>query len=381
MQECCVMNEHMINLTQLQPHGQTYTEIRDGVLYLSSAKENPFNVCKGIRKYYVEAPDRYRLPLRIEISVKVDSPALFMMLGGGSVDFGNRRGHIDDICGPHSGKNVFFNSRIPINEFVDITIIYDLKEMQIIVNGEERYYSSSEKYMRTKAFAAMNKEGFPLKISCDNRVDVQIRQVCVTEYDDTAGIVHLADIAEEKHIPTTMPPTGKPTFESCIAELSAPLHAAFEDIDVWLRSLHPVKFKRQIDKNGEKITYVASEQGLSYQVYISGGVMTHTIWWYILTQGKPETWGRKADNMENTLSYIAKSDSDFAHKLFNSFYKCVGGYGSGCGGKTIYTFDSRKVVACHGKMHFNMNLSEFEDVKRFITAVNEISVMGEKNND
>jgi hypothetical protein len=108
--------------------------------------------------------------------------------------------------------------------------------------------------------------------------------------------------------------------------------------------------------------------------------MTHTIWWYILTQGKPETWGRKADNMENTLSYIAKSDSDFAHKLFNSFYKCVGGYGSGCRGKTIYTFDSRKVVACHGKLHFNMNLSEFDDVKRFIAAVYEISEMGEKNN-
>ncbi len=367
------MIEHDIDMILLKPQGQTYAGIRDGVLCLSSAKENPFSVCKGIRKYYVEAPGRYRLPLRIDISVKVDSPALFIMLGDGSLDFGNRRGRVDDICGPHSGKSVFFNSRVPIDEFTDISLIYDLKEMQIIVNGEERYYSANEKYMRAKAFAAMNEEGFPLKISCDNRMDTHIRQMRVTEYDDSAGIIHLADIAEETQIPTTMPPTGKPTFESCIAELSAPLCGAVTEIDIWLRTLHPLKFKRQIDKNGEKITYVASEQGMSYQVHISGGVMNHIIWWYILTQGKPETWGRKADNMENTLNHIAKNDSHFANKLFNSLYKCIGGYGPGCRGKTIYTFDGRKVVACHGKLHFNMNLSEFDDVKRFIAAVNEIS--------
>ena len=129
------MTEHKIDLTQLQPHGQTFVETKDDVLRFSSAKENPFNVCKDTRHYYVKAPDRYRLPLRLDMNVKIDAPALFVMLGEGSVGFGNRRGRVDDICGPHSGKNVFFNSRIPINEFIDITLIYDLKEMQILVNG------------------------------------------------------------------------------------------------------------------------------------------------------------------------------------------------------------------------------------------------------
>ncbi len=76
----------------------------------------------------------------------------------------------------------------------------------------------------------MNKNGFSLKISCGNRVDVQIRQARITEYDGSAGIVHLADIAEEKHVPPSMPPTGKPNPESCIAELPAPLRIAVSDI-------------------------------------------------------------------------------------------------------------------------------------------------------
>jgi hypothetical protein len=368
------MTEHKIDLTQLKAHGKTYTEMRDGVISLSSAKINPLNVCKDVqRQYYVEMPARYRLPLRVDITVKLNAPSLFIMLGDGSVDLGYRRGRIEDILGTYNGKNIHFNSRVPINEFSDITLIYDLKEMQIIVNGEERYYSTNNRYMKAKTFGAMNAEGFPLKISCENGVDVQISQLSITEYDDSAGIVHLADISEETHIPATMPPTGKPTFESCIAELSTPLCAAITDMDGWLRSLRPLKFKRQIDKNGEKITYVAPEQGLSYQVYISGNVMFHTVWWYILTQGKPETWGRKADNMENTLNYLSESDAAFASNIFNRLYRCCGGYGSYCGGKTVYAFDGKKVASCHGKLYFNMNLSEFNDVKRFIAAVKDIS--------
>ncbi len=143
------MTEHNIDMTALKPHGQTHTEIRSGILHLSSVRENPFSVCNGIRKYYAEFPDRYNLPLRIDISVKIDSPALLIMLGGGSIEFGNKRGRIEDISGQHRGKKISFSSCIPTNEFTDITLIYDIKEMQILVNGEERYYGTKEKYMRT----------------------------------------------------------------------------------------------------------------------------------------------------------------------------------------------------------------------------------------
>jgi hypothetical protein len=366
------MNEHKINLTKLQPYGQTVSEIKDDIFYLSSAKEQPFNVCGDMRHYYAEVPGCYHLPLKIDITARIDAPALYVVFGAGSITFGNRAGRIDDICGPHSGKKIFFSSYLSMNEFFRITIIYDFKEMQILVNGEERYYSTNEKYMKTKVFAAMNNDGFPLKISCDNRVAVQIQRITVTEYDKSAEIIH--DVSAKAEPIKFFTLIDKPTFESCIAELPDALRSAVVDIDAWIRTLRPMKFKRQIDKNGEKITYVASEQGFSYQVYISGGVLRHTAWWYILTQGNPETWHRKADNMENTLNYLSETDPDFACKMFNNLYKCAGSYGSGCLGKTPYTYGNHKIISCHGKLNFTMNLSEFDDVKHFINAVNDITI-------
>ncbi|HBL84357.1 MAG: hypothetical protein A2Y17_04980 [Clostridiales bacterium GWF2_38_85] len=369
------MTEHNIDLNLLKFRGHTLSEMRDGALSMTVTRANPLNHCKpGIRcVHYTEVPGRYRLPLRIDITAKIDVPSFYIMLGEGHANFGihfdNRR--LDDICEPQNKIN-HFNSRIPMNEFADITLIYDLKEMQIIIDGEERYYSKREKYMKSPVFKGMNEEGFPLRISCVKRTNLEIRSIRITEYDDTAGINHIHDPKDDKFVP----PTEKPTFESCLSGLPDDLRTAIIDIDGWLRTLRPMKFKRQISKYGDKITYTASEQGFSYAIHISGNVLYHTLQWYILTQGKPETWGRKADRMEDTLNYLAQTEPAFARRMWGNLYECVGGYGPGCMAKTPYTFASEKITACHGKMYFNMNLSEFEDVKHFIGAVNEITSMG-----
>ncbi|MDR2571570.1 MAG: hypothetical protein LBD23_14935 [Oscillospiraceae bacterium] len=364
------MTVHNIDLSSIKTHGQTLTDVKDGTLLFSSEKENPLNACKDILHYYIEAPALYRLPLQVDMTVSIDTPAIYVLLGAGSIAFGNRTGRIEDICGPHSGKKINFHSSIPMNKFVNITIILDLKEMQILVSGEERYYSTSEKYMRAKVFNASNDEGFSLKIACDNRVNVIVKNITVTEYDETVGVVQHTASNDKPFKFYTL--TGKPTFENCIAELPDTLRFAVVDIDTWIRTLHPIKFKRQLDKNGEKITYIASEQGFSYQFYFSGSVLQHRMGWYILTQGKPETWHRKANNMEKALNYLAQTDSAFAQRMFDNLYTCTGGYGSGCLAKTPYVFNGKKIVSCHGKLNFNMNLSEFNDAKRFINAVNEI---------
>lgn len=374
------MTEHNIDLSLLKTCGKTHMEIREGVLRLTVNHANPLNHCKpGIKCiHYAEIPGRYRLPLRIDVTAKIDVPSLYIMLGEGHAHFGvhfdNRR--LEDICEPQKKINLF-NSHIPMNEFVTITLMYDLKEMQILINGDERYYAKKEKYMKSSLFKGMNDEGFPLKISCDKRTSLEIQTIRVIEYDDTAGIVHTIDPPEDKFVP----PTGKPTLESCLSRLPEGLRSVVADMDGWLRSLRPMKFKRLIDKNGEKITYVASEQGFSYALHISGHVMYHTLQWYILTQGKPDTWGRKADRMEDTLNHLAKTDAIFARRMFHNLHECVGGFGSGCLAKTLYSFAGEKIIACHGKMFFNMNLSEFDDVKRFIWAVNEITSMGLRTND
>ncbi|OPJ63785.1 hypothetical protein [Clostridium oryzae] len=96
--------------------------------------------------------------MRIDLTVKIDSPAFYLFLGNGHINFGtpwsdNRR--IDDIIEPNH-KNRFFHNHIPMNEFVDISVIYDFKAMQIFISGEERFYSKKEKYMKSKLLKELN---------------------------------------------------------------------------------------------------------------------------------------------------------------------------------------------------------------------------------
>ncbi|MCL1807049.1 MAG: hypothetical protein FWG31_05035 [Oscillospiraceae bacterium] len=369
------MKKHTIDLSSLSPRGQTLSEMRGGNLWMTVASASAFNRCKPGLKcvHYMELPGRYRLPLRMDITAKIDSPSLHVLVGSGHADFGchwseNRR--LDDICEPHL-KPLMFNGTIPMNEYSDITLIYDLKEMQLLVNGEERFYSKREKYIKSPLFAPMNGEGFPIRISCEKRTELDIKSIHITEYDDSPGIARPpAAGAETPYFKGGNAANGKPTFESCIANLPQELKEKITALDEWLRALKPVKFKRQIEKNGNKITYVASDYGFSYAIHPSYDVLYHTLQWYILTQGKPETWGRrKADRMEETLNRLAETDPAFARRMFDNLYECVGGV-SGCLVMTPYTFGGVKKVACHGKMRFKMAASEFDDVQRFIEAFN-----------
>lgn len=369
---------HDIDLGLLEPHGHIKTSMQNSVFGMTVTSANTIGHCKPWIKcaHYAEAPGRYRLPLKIDISANIDVPSLYVMLGDGHASFGvhsdNRR--VDDICEPQHKINNF-DSRLNLNEFNDISLIYDLNEMQILINGTERYYSKREKYMKSKLFNEMNTAGFTLRISSEKRTCFKIRSIRITEFGGGAGIIHTPEPTEDKPVP----PAEKPNFDSCLSGLPDELRGAVADIDIWLRAMRPMNFKRQIGKYGDKITYVASEHGFSYALHIAGDKLYHTLQWYILTQGKPENWGRKADRMEYTLNYLSQSDPEFARRMWENLRECVGGYGPGCLARTTYTFAGERMDFCHGRMHFNMNLSEFSDVKRFIGSVNEIAGGGIKS--
>jgi hypothetical protein len=142
------------------------------------------------------------------------------------------------------------------------------------------------------------------------------------------------------------------------------------ETDGFLKSLRPMKFKRVIDKGGGKITYVASDFGVSYSVKMSGEQFLHNFWWYIIHKGKPETWHRKADHMEEALVEIAKNDMSLSERIFNAFKDCDHCYGAGCLAKTIYTFDDKKRLTCHGRVNLGMCQEDFHDVREFFRCVN-----------
>jgi hypothetical protein len=226
--------------------------------------------------------------------------------------------------------------------------------------------------MKSPEFSGMNKDGFELKIACDKLVDLCIASISITEFNDTCGIIHPGtELPSGVMKNNAIAPEENPAFEKCISLLPAYIQSEILKIDEYLRMLRPLKFKRQLEKNGNKITYVSSNYGLSYAIYLSNDIFDHSLQWYIITNGKPETWHRKADMMEDTLKSLADKSPDFAERMFSNLGDCVGCY-QNCLAKTQYQLQDKHKTACHGKLKFKMSASGFEDARAFIDEVNHL---------
>ena len=85
----------------------------------------------------------------------------------------------------------------------------------------------------------------------------------------------------------------------------------------FLMNMRPLKFKRIVDKKAKKITYVASDYGVSYMFRMSDEGFNHNFQWYLVYNGKPETWHRRGDFMEETLNEIAQHDYPLSLRMFH----------------------------------------------------------------
>lgn len=371
------MIKHEIELNNFLQKGRVACEYRDHALHMTTLRSIPtqrFDAEHLSIGSNIYLPDRYRLPLRIDLTAKIDAPGLYVLLGNGHVNFGtmwqdNRR--MDDIAAP-ARKIMCFHNHMDMNAFADISLLYDLNGMQILINGEERYYSNRERYMKPAALREMNGEGLTLAIACDKLTNLCIASLHITEYDKTCGIVRAgAELPLALTRNEAVPPDEKPSFETCISRLPAHIRDEIMKTDRYLKG-SAIKFKRQLEKNGNKITYVAPDHGFSYAIYVSNDLFDHSLQWYIITGGKPETWHRKADRMEETLDLLDRIDPEFARRMFFSLDDCVGCYPN-CLARTRYRFGNGQKTVCHGKLKFTMNPAGFEDARRFIDAVGRIA--------
>ena len=370
------MIEHDIDFASLIPRGQIESSVRDGALNITVKHALPYSHCKpGLKNnHYMKLPQRYYLPLRLDITAKIDSPALHVEIGNGFASFGvfkqdNRR--LDDICEPKQKINLF-DGHIAMNEFNDISLIYGYKEMQILVNGEERFYSKTEPYMKSRLLAGMNDEGFDIRISSDKNVNLSVKSIKVTEYVGIAIILRPLTYEMEKTEVAETCASAKPSVGGCISGLPRVMATEVENLDGWLKSLRPLKFNRRIEKDCNKISYVAPEYGFSYAIYPGDDVLYHQMQWYIVTNKKPELWGRKDDRMEDVLNYIAKTDPGFAERMYGNLYECINGRSAGCLAKTGYAFNGIRKITCHGSIRLKMSASDFNDARRFIGSFNEL---------
>jgi hypothetical protein len=137
-----------------------------------------------------------------------------------------------------------------------------------------------------------------------------------------------------------------------------------------------MKFKRTVDKNGGRISYVASDFGFSYALTVSGAESTQNFGWYIVTGGKPDTWHQKADYLEEALNETAKTDERLAGRIFYALNDCVGCYGSRCLAKRLYTFKDEKRLSCHGRVLLHTGDDDYRDAREFIARLN--AMLGRK---
>lgn len=373
------MNEHIVDFSKAEPHGTAGISQAAGTLNIQITRaihDAIYNIRRPLITSYVSMPGRYRLPLRIDMRARIDSPHMLVMVGDGHVSFGsfwmdNRR--IEDILAP-SGKPRVFDNSLPMGEYADISILYTLNEMRITVDGEERFYSRRERYMRADD---AGERGLEVAVTASKRVNLSIKYMRICELNDDfsaerpedAPAKFPIDYAPGAHV------EGKPTFESCTALLPEQVKGEIRASEALVKSLPNTKFRRTIEKHGNKITYVAPDAGLSYALYLSGALMYQSIQWYIVTGGKPEAWARKDNPLDVVLAELDKSSPDLAERIFWGLNECVGCYAQ-CLARSKYTFRGKSKVTCHGKILFNMTAEDFRDARDLLVAVDSLRGRG-----
>ena len=210
------MKIHNIALDSSIPHGKIWVGVNNSNLHMIGANN---------KEAYIEFPGRYKLPFRIDMTAKMDSPALIVRIGNGYINI-NTRGmdnrRLASIIGGETKPGTHkFDNRVPLNEYFNVSVIYGRKAMQLIINGEERYFNTKDAYMKLKTIDTDFPDGFGLKLACHERTEIFVKSLTVTEYDKEPEFAKLPT-AENIYAPSPTP-TDKPKFEECIAGLTPDL--------------------------------------------------------------------------------------------------------------------------------------------------------------
>ena len=366
-----------INFNSCQMTSGVIAEKRNTGFFLSATKSvrghylplKPLSSC-------IMLPQKFCLPLKICMTLHMPQPGLHLLLGEGHISFGTMSDNrsLSDIAEPDNKKPKSFDNRTDLPKDIEITVLYGLKFMQIVIDGETRFFSKKEKYMRSGLFADMNKAGFELRLSTDKFAEVLIKNMTVEEYDFEPDAIPINNEIGEARL-YFIRKGVKASFEACISLLASVLREEIIKTDQFLLNEKALKIKRKIEGNqlGCKITYTSSVHGFSYAIRINEHLMKHSYWWYMLSNHKFEGkfMGRKNDLTNFTLKRVYELSPEMADRLVDYYEKCSG-CSQSCAVKTVYELNGEKFVSCHGQMYMNMNLQTFSDFRFMIDVVKEI---------
>lgn len=380
---------HNIPLESLIPHGKVSVNITNGEFNLvtNSAFKTWFDKDNTPIKSYVYLPNKYKLPFRVDMTVKIDSPALYLLAGKGLIGFAtgmdNRK--IRDILGKNPKPNTHaFDNDLQMNQYVDISVTYGMKAMWVYINSDLRCISRKDDYIKTIKKGLLPKEyenGFNLALACTKRTQTVLKELTITEFE--LDKITVPEESVKIHCDSAcLSVSEKPTLDKCIQGLEYDLQKEIIHTNEYL--LNDVKknmsFKRKIEGGYpySKITYV-SQKGLSYKIHIRGVTLWHQLVWIRYnTKQEQEKYGgyKKADCTNEALNKLAEESPELASKIFFRIRECFG-CEQNCGYRAIYEYNEMKKMSCDdifGGIYFKMLPSDFEDLRKYISVLKDVLV-------
>ncbi|MCL1807715.1 MAG: hypothetical protein FWG31_08445 [Oscillospiraceae bacterium] len=349
------MKTHRIPLESLIQTGKGSMKPDSGELLIASKRVLDKN---GMRCYL---PGRYTLPLRFDITLKANSSDFAMQIGKGGVHFSAPINHsgggirrTDIATGKEEPSKHEYGCDVPLGEYTGISAVYGNEITWVEINGRVCYATRAAPYQKLpEAFTG----GFSLAIGCGRDVELTVRSITVTEYenlDTPAEIAGLPEFSAFEWYLKSLPP-------DCRDEVVKMDDYLLKDLK------NGLKCKRSADKYGN-VGYV-SPCGFQFKMrkYGTGGQENEH------DAGQIETsWNQdpeKPDRTSEMFSALAEESPEFAGRMFS---KTKGCNNAKCKANSVITYKGESKRTCGSAIKFTWLPSEFEDIRKVAAAAEEI---------
>jgi hypothetical protein len=149
-------------------------------------------------------------------------------------------------------------------------------------------------------------------------------------------------------------------LDELLLQLPAKEKKEITEMDIFLKSLPSLKFKRTIDRKSDKISYISAEYGISYLIKLKN--KHQEFGWYYIHDRQKNKWYRKTDYMVTVFNEI---NPDIANRLFNSLTKCTSCRNVDNCGNILYEYKGEKRMTHYGRLILGLKKNDFEDAREF----------------
>lgn len=323
-------------------------------------------------------PNKYKLPFRIDMTVKIDAPqinlaAFSWIVGKGYITFAsNHKPRVDIITGENKPSAFIFENHIPINEYTDISVIYGKKAMQVIINNKICHFADDVPYLKLLNNNSLPDEfadGLSFAIVCDKRAKLTIKSMTVTEYEEDEPEIS-ADINKDLFKISAL--------SKFLINLPTETQDIINKIDGYLMkdTKKALKIKRSIDN---AITYI-SPLGFRYKIRLSDdgvisdiGRIGYNAKWL---QEKHGGISKVPDLTNAILDNLTETSPEFADKIYNRIKSCSGCAGdssAGCTNRIKIEYNEKIKSSCGGSIQFKLTPSDFDDFIKVMDIIINIT--------